>query len=127
MQAGESMLIKMSRFLFAGLLCMFAGLAWGRPNIKNIKVSIANPSPDARPGIWAGIRDRDFDVLDVRTSTRETSKHAQQACKQKSRHINKHGLSSLHRTAIVPGDNVSEDVVLAAGRKDIDHNRIFYR
>jgi len=44
------MLINMSRFLFAGLLCMFAGLAWGRPNIKNIKVSIANPSPDARPG-----------------------------------------------------------------------------
>src|SRR5882724_7319802 len=46
---GESML-KMSRFLFAGLLCMLAGLAWGRPNIKNIKVAIANPSPDARPG-----------------------------------------------------------------------------
>src|SRR5882724_3599027 len=39
----------------------------------------------------------------------------------------RHGLSSLHRTAIVPGDKVSKDIVLAAGRKDIDHNRIFYR
>src|SRR6266478_8027605 len=41
---------KISRFLLAGLLCMFPGLAGGRQNIKSIKVAITNPSPDARPG-----------------------------------------------------------------------------
>src|SRR5882762_1192517 len=48
MGAGKSM-PKISRFLLAGLLCMFPGLALGRRNIKSIKVAIANPSPDARP------------------------------------------------------------------------------
>src|SRR6266478_642947 len=49
MRARKSM-PKISRFLLAGLLCMFPGLAGGRQNIKSIKVAITNPSPDARPG-----------------------------------------------------------------------------
>src|SRR6266478_4699273 len=41
---------KILRLLFAGLLCISPGLAWGRQNIKCIKIAITNPSPDARPG-----------------------------------------------------------------------------